>query len=35
LIAEHLEFYGGLLLHLLVADLRRLAIAMYERGDAG
>lgn len=34
-VADHLAFNEGLLLHMLVADLRRLAIAMFERGESG
>lgn len=33
LVAEHLEFYEELLLHILVADLRRMALAMFEQGE--
>lgn len=32
LVADHLNDYEDLLLHLLVADLRRMAIAAFERG---
>lgn len=33
LIAEHLEFNEELLLHLLIADLRRMALAMFEQDE--
>jgi hypothetical protein len=34
LVAEHLEDYEELLLHVLMGDLRRMAIAMFERGES-
>lgn len=33
-VEDHLAYYDELLLHLLVADIRRLAIAMFERGQS-
>ena len=33
LVAEHLDYHEGLLLHVLMADLRRMAIAMFESGE--
>lgn len=33
-VAEHLEYNEELLLHLRVADLRRMAIGMFERGES-
>jgi hypothetical protein len=33
-VAEHLAFHEELLLHVLMADLRRMAIAMFERGES-
>ncbi|HUF97653.1 MAG TPA: hypothetical protein VMM60_05940 [Ilumatobacter sp.] len=33
LVAEHLAFHEELLLHLLIADLRRMAIAMFEQDE--
>jgi hypothetical protein len=34
LIDEHRSFYDDLLLHVLVADLRRMALDLFESGDA-
>ena len=34
LVDEHLGFYEELLLHILVADLLRMAIAMFEQGQS-
>lgn len=31
---EHLAYYDELLLHLLIADLQRWAIALFEEGDS-
>lgn len=33
LVAEHVEYHQELLLHLLIADLRRMALTMFERGE--
>ena len=34
LVAQHFDDYDGLLLHLLVADLRRFAIQFFEAGQS-
>lgn len=35
LVADHLDYYEELLLHVLVADLREAATGMFERGESG
>jgi hypothetical protein len=35
IVKAHIEYYDEVLLHVLVADLRRLAVEVHARGDAG